>query len=81
MTATTQSHDNHTQQGQKLAKDYQHPGKRMTSAHHGPRAVNDTMSEPGHITVSDMVTMQHRPKRVDNDNDDNVVVVGSCLIW
>jgi len=51
-----------------------------TGARHGPRAANDAMSEPGHVTVSDVVTMQHRPREVDNDNDDNVVVIGSCLI-
>ena len=61
MTATTQPHNNHMQQGQKLAKDYQRPGKTMTGARHSPRAVNDVMSEPGHVAVSDMVTMQYRP--------------------
>jgi len=81
MAATTQPHDNHMQQGQKPAKDYQCPGKMTTSACHGPRAANDMMSEPGHVAVSNVVTMQHRPKRVDNNNDDNVIVVGSCLIW
>ena len=53
----------------------------MTGTCHGPRAMNDAMSELGHVAVSNVVTMQYRPKRVDSDNDDNVVVVGSCLIW
>jgi len=69
------------QQQQKLAKDYQHPGKTTTGTCHSPRATKDTMSKPGHIAVSNMVTMQHRLKRVDNNNNDNVIVIGSCLIW